>query len=181
MTKKQNKKEEQIEESDEILDQTDQVSLSEFEAMQTELQTLKDQFESVDSKFKRALADYQNLERRVAEGRGELSTWATAELLKKLLLVLNYYDQALDGVSDEERTSGWLKGVEMATTQFRNVLKEEGLEEIDCTGNFNPEDHEAVDTTEGEDGKIMKVIEKGYKLHGRVLKPAKVVVGKKGN
>lgn len=179
MNKKQNKKENI--EQDKVEETGNQVNLEEFEAMQTELQTLKEQLESVDAKFKRALADYQNLEKRIADGRSELSTWATSELLKKLLLVLNYYDQALSGVSDEERESGWFKGVEMATVQFRNVLKEEGLEEIDTNGDFDHELHEAVDTSEGEDGKILKVLEKGYKLHGKVLKPSRVVVGKKGN
>lgn len=180
MSKKQDKNE--IEEEQEVtLDNESQVNLEEFEAMQTELQTLKEQLEGVDSKFKRALADYQNLEKRIAEGRSEMSTWATSELLKKLLLVLNYYDQALSGVSADERGSGWFKGVEMATVQFRNVLKEEGLEEIDTNGDFDHELHEAVDTTPGEDGKILKVLEKGYKLHGKVLKPSRVVVGKKGD
>ena len=67
----------------------------------------------------------------------------------------------------------------MATLQLRQVLSNQGLEEIETDGQFNPGLHEAVDTKIGEDGKILEVVEKGYKLNGKILKPARVVVGKK--
>ncbi len=67
----------------------------------------------------------------------------------------------------------------MATLQLRQVLKDQGLEEIETDGDCDPGSHEAVDTRDGEDGKIIEVVEKGYKLNGKILKPARVVVGKK--
>ena len=156
-----------------------EVSLEEFEAMQTELQKLQDSFDSVNGQFKRALADYQNLEKRIAEGRSEMNSWAVNDLMRQIAQVMHYFDQAFKGVTEDEQKSGWFKGVQMATLQLRQVLQNQGLEEIETDGQFDPSSHEAVDTKEGEDGKILEVVEKGYKLNGKILKPARVVVGKK--
>ncbi len=158
---------------DQITDQVDTVSKADFDNLKLELDTLTNQ-------LKRAVADYQNLEKRVVEGRRELSAWATSEIIQKIVPSLNHFEKALDGASEEERGSGWFKGMSMATQQLRAVLKDEGLEEIVTDGQFDPTLHEAVDSREGDEGKILEVAEKGYTLNGRVLKPAKVVVGKKG-
>lgn len=156
-----------------------EVTLEEFEALQTELQILQESFDSVSGQFKRALADYQNLEKRIAEGRSEMNSWAVTDLLTRIAGVMHYFDQAFKGVAEDEQKSGWFKGVKMATLQLRQVLKDQGLEEIATDGQFDPGSHEAVDTKIGEDGKILEVVEKGYKLNGKILKPARVVVGKK--
>lgn len=155
-----------------------EVSIEEFEALQTELQKLQQSFDSVNGQFKRALADYQNLEKRIAEGRSEMNSWAVTNLLTRIAGVMHYFDQAEKGVTDDEQKSGWFKGVKMATLQLRQVLKDEGLEEIKADGDFDPALHEAVDTRSGEDGKIIEVVEKGYTLNGKILKPARVIVGK---
>ena len=167
-----NKKEEKVEEKKEV-------SLEEFEAMQTELQNLQESFDSVNGQFKRALADYQNLEKRIAQGRSEMNSWAVNDLMRQIAQVMHYFDQAFAGVGDDEQKSPWFKGVQMATLQLRQVLQNQGLEEIKTDGNFDPGLHEAVDTKDGEDGKILEVVEKGYKLNGKILKPARVIVGKK--
>ena len=166
------------------------VNIEEFEAMQTELANLQQNFESVNGQFKRALADYQNLEKRVAEGRSEMNSWAVTNLMRQIGQVMHYFDQAFKGVSEEEQQSNWFKGVKMANLQLAQVLQNEGLEEIETDGQFDPALHEAVDTREptsaeasagkGEDGKILEVVEKGYMLNGKILKPARVIVGKKG-
>lgn len=154
------------------------INQEEFEKLQTEFQTLQETASRLEDQLKRAVADYQNLERRVAEGRQELSTWVTSELIKKLVIVLDYYDKALAGASEDDKKSAWYRGVEMATAQLRNVLRDEGLEEIGVDGHFDPALHEAVDTREGEDDKVLEVVDKGYNLNGKVLRPAKVVVGR---
>lgn len=134
--------------------------------------------QSLEDQLKRALADYQNLEKRIAEGRSELTSFVGVELVKRLLPVLDHLEQALAGISEEEKQSGWVRGVELAVKEFKQVLQQEGLDEIAADGLFNPSLHEAVDTTEGEDNKILRVIQNGYTLQGRVIKPAKVVVGR---
>lgn len=164
-----------------------QVSLEDFQKIQSELEQLKEVSLNLDNQLKRAVADYQNLEKRVAEGRSEMNSWAVTNLMQRIAQVMHYFDQAFKGVSEEEKQSSWFKGVQMANLQLAQVLQSEGLEEIKAdpgsppgTGSqFDPALHEAVDTRDGEDGKILEVVEKGYKLNGKILKPARVIVGKK--
>ncbi len=150
----------------------------------TELET---KVAELENQLKRAVADYHNLEKRVNEGRSELTAWGTTELLTKMLTVLDYLEQATSGASEVEKSSGWFRGVELAIKQFKDVLKSEGLDEIVAdpstalgTGSvFDPSLHEALDTKEGEDNKILKVVRRGYKSNGKVLRPAGVIVGRK--
>jgi molecular chaperone GrpE len=149
-------------------------------AEMTEVEELTQKLEAAESKYKRALADYQNLEKRVADGRHEMAAWAGAEVIKRILPVMDHFDKALGGVSEEEAKSGWFKGVKMSVLQLQQVMQSEGLEQIETDGQFDPTLHEAVDTKEGKDGQILEVVEKGWKLNGKIVKPARVVVGKKG-
>ena len=142
----------------------------------------KDQLEQrvaeLENQLKRAVADYQNLEKRVNEGRSELTSFVGAELVRRLLPVLDHLETALAGVSEEERQSGWARGVELAVKEFNSVLESEGLDQIATDGVFDPSLHEAVDTREGENDKILEVVRKGYNLNGKVIRPAQVVVGR---
>ena len=140
---------------------------------------LEQRVADLENQLKRAVADYHNLEKRVSEGRSELTSFVGAELVKRLLPVLDHLEQSLTGISDEEKQSGWAKGVELAVKEFNQVLQSEGLDQIVAEGLFDPALHEAVDTGEGEDNKILKVVRKGYNLNGKVLRPAQVVVGRK--
>ena len=150
-----------------------------FEKLQQELDGLRDLAIQLENQLKRAVADYHNLEKRVAEGRSELTKWGTSELLVKLLPVLDHLEQALSGASETDRESGWFKGVELAVKELNTVLQSEGLDQIAADGQFDPNLHEAVDTREGENDKILEVVRKGYTLNGKVLRPAGVVVGRK--
>ncbi len=144
------------------------------------IEELEQKVADLDNQLKRALADYRNLETRINEGRSELTGYVGMELIRKFLPVLDHLEQALKGITDEERQSGWVKGVEMAVKEFKMILQSEGLEEIATDGQFNPALHEAIDTRDGEEDRILEVARKGYNLNGKVLRPAQVVVGKKG-
>ncbi|KKQ16263.1 nucleotide exchange factor GrpE [Candidatus Daviesbacteria bacterium RIFCSPHIGHO2_12_FULL_37_16] len=153
-----------------------------------ELEKLKQDFANLENQLKRAVADYHNLERRVSEGRSQLTSFAANNLIVNILPVMDHLEKAVEGVSEEERNSGWFKGVEMSVKQLQQVLKDEGLEQIRADGQFDPTLHEAVDTREpssaeasagkGEDD-VLEVVRKGYNLNGKVLRPAQVVVGRK--
>jgi|SRR3989344_2295576 len=145
----------------------------------TEEQTkLEDRVNELENQLKRAVADYQNLEKRVNEGRSELTQFVGAELVKRLLPVLDHLEQALSGISETERQSGWVKGVELAVKEFNAVLAQEGLDQVSTDGAFDPSLHEAVDTRDGEDNMILEVVRKGYNLNGKVIRPAQVIVGR---
>jgi molecular chaperone GrpE len=145
----------------------------------TKIIELEEKVASLDNQLKRAVADYRNLEQRISQGRSELTSFVGAELVKKLLPVLDHLEQSLIGISEADKQSGWVKGVELAVKEFKMILSQEGLEEIVTDGQFNPALHEAVDTQDGEDNMILKVVRKGYNLNGKVLRPAGVVVGRK--
>lgn len=127
----------------------------------------------LEDQLKRALADYQNLEKRIEEERKLLSRLSASLLIEKLLPVLDNLENAQGHLKDE--------GLEMVLKQFKNILTEEGVEEIAAEGNqFDPNLHEAVETKEGEnDNMIIKVVSKGYRIENTILRPAKVIVSKK--
>lgn len=145
---------------------------------------LENKINELDAQLKRAVADYHNLEKRVQEGRSELTKWGTGELLIKLLPTLDHLEQVVDRdrsiLSEQSESKDWFKGVELAVKELQSVLQSEGLEQIPADGVFDPNLHEAVDTQEGNDNIILKVVRRGYRLNGKVLRPAAVVVGRNG-
>jgi molecular chaperone GrpE len=146
-----------------------------------QIKTLEERIQSLEDQLKRAVADYYNLEKRVTEGRSELSSWANVELIKKLLPVLDNLEKAVSGMSDDEKKSGWAQGVAMSIKQLNDILKSEGLDQIEADGQFDPNLHEAVDSRDGDNDKILEVLNKGYKIGNKVLRPTQVVVGKATN
>lgn len=139
---------------------------------------IEEKMKDLEDQLKRAVADYRNLERRVHEDSQAIAHYSKAILVSKLLPVVDSLDQAVAGASEAEKNSGWLQGVLMSIKQFRQVLAEEGLVEIPAEGDFDPNLHEAVEVRTGEDGKILEVVQRGYTLNGKVIRPARVVVGK---
>jgi molecular chaperone GrpE len=133
----------------------------------------KDQLLDLESKWKRAVADYRNLERRIEQGKAEMVKFANASLLDKLLAVLDDLERAEAHLKD--------KGLTMAVNQFRQVLKTEEVEEIKALNEaFEPESMDCVEICQGPENVVVEVCQKGYRLAGKVLRPAKVRVGKGG-
>lgn len=131
----------------------------------------KEKAEEFEGKWKRALADYQNLERQTKLAQVMYIKLATKDFVEQLV---EPYDHLL-------RAAGHLqdKGLDMVLEQFRKVFESQGLQEIDPQGKvFDPSTMEAVDTKEGEEGKVLEVMSRGYTLSGIVVKHALVVVGK---
>ncbi len=132
----------------------------------------KSEIEDLTNRWKRALADYQNLEKRYEKERSDFVQFANANLILKLLGILGHLERAAEHVKDD--------GLNLVITEFKRVLIGEGLEEIKCLGeDFNPNLMEAVEVIEGKEGnKVAEVISKGYLLKGKVLLAAKVKVCK---
>lgn len=124
----------------------------------------------LEERWKRALADYQNLEKRVDAQRQTIIAFASAQLLDKILPVLDELELCAAHIED--------KGLGMVISKFREVLKSEGVEEIEVKGeNFDPETMDAAEVAPGPKNKVMEVVLKGYRLHDKILRPAKVKVG----
>lgn len=170
MSKKQNQKpEENLASQDNKAAQNDELKIEE----------LTKRMVALEEQLKRAVADYRNLEKRVRDDSLALVARLRAEFLIKLIPILDQLEQAVKGGEEGGNQNGWLQGVKISVKQLRQVLAEEGLVQINGE-QFDPAFHEAVDTAEGEEGKVLKYLQSGYILDGKVIKPAKVVVGKKG-
>lgn len=142
------------------------------------VQELEAKVTLLEDQLKRALADYRNLERRAREESLVMAYSLRNELIKRLLPVLDGFDKVIKGVDAAQVRGGWLEGVKMLVKQLVTVLEQEGIRKIDTDSYFDPKLHEAADVVEGEEDKIIEVIETGYMIGGKVLRPAKVVVGK---
>lgn len=129
--------------------------------------------QELENQLKRALADYQNLERRVEEERRLLTQLSSAIVVEKFLPVLDNLESAQAHLNDQ--------GLELVIKQFKDVLTSEGVEEIPAVGlSFDPKLHEATEVVEGEnDNLIVKVAKKGYKINDKVIRPVQVVVERK--
>jgi len=131
--------------------------------------------------WKRALADYHNLERETEKKKSEWLKMANEDLLVVFLPLYDNLKLALKHSQSEK--NDWLTGIEHVTAQFKKVLEENGVREIKTVGEkFDPEVHEAVvaQETSGSEQKqdniIKKEVKTGYKLNGKVIYPAKVIV-----
>jgi molecular chaperone GrpE len=127
--------------------------------------------------LKRVAADFDNYRKRVARDQAALVERAHERVVKELLPVLDDLERAL--VAAEEHEEAKLEeGVRLVHRELRDALAKEGLVEIETEGEFDPHVHEALLTqpSEESDGAILQVIQKGYRLGDRVLRPARVVV-----
>ena len=132
-------------------------------------------------RWQRAQADLANFRRRSQFDREEMEKYAVAALVAAVLPVLDSFDRAWQSLPGQLRRLTWLSGVAMIDSQLRGILQRIGLEEIDAEGKaFDPSVHEAVDREEHEGmPHVVSVVQPGYRLHERVIRPALVKVGAK--
>jgi molecular chaperone GrpE len=132
----------------------------------------------LEHQLKRALADYDNLQKRIEADKDQIINFSKIIILSKFLAVLGTFEKIEKEC--KEANPGLREGLELTLEQFKKVLASEGVEEIKTNGEFDPRFHEAVDIVKGEvDNKIVGVVEKGYKIGEKVIRPAKVRVSKK--
>ena len=132
---------------------------------------LQERINELDGNWKRALADYKNLEFRTEKAVREALTFGTKGLIIKLLKVLDELDMAVEHHPDQ----AWAK---MTRDEMKTILSDEGVMEIEVLGKqFNPNEMECVSKTEGAENIVVKIVQKGYKIYDQVLRPARVEVG----
>jgi nucleoside triphosphatase len=134
-----------------------------------------DNKESFEHKYLRALADYQNLLKQNAREREEFVKYAVSDFLQDILPIYDHLKMSLAGLSEEESGNAWVQGVKHVLKQFKDTLENRGIEEIKTIGeNF---DHNTMDAIDGQGEKVKQEVRPGYKLNGKVIRPAKVIVG----
>src|SRR5213080_2147828 len=127
--------------------------------------------------LKRLAAEFDNYKKRTAREQASLSTRATERLVKELLPIVDDLERALEAAEEHEEAK-LEEGVRLVHRQLASALEREGLAEIETNGKFDPHVHEALlsQPSEAEEGSVIDVVQKGYTLGERVVRPARVVV-----
>jgi len=152
-----------------------------------QLEELKQRAAKADEHWDRLLrttADFDNYKKRASREKQEAVKYANESLLEKLIPVLDTFDMALAATQNgkTEAVQSLQTGISMVHQQLKAVLASAGLEEVDATGKiFDPNLHEAVsqrETADVPEGTVVQQVRKGYKLNGRLLRPATTIVSK---
>ena len=150
-----------------------------LDELQQQLDESQAQAEEHMRAWQRTAADYSNYKRRTDEERDTVAVFANALLIGKLLAVLDDFDRALDHVPPDT-DDAWVEGVRLVERKLRSVLEAEGVTPIESIGQpFDPNVHEAVvheETADYPDNHVIDELQRGYRLHDRVLRPALVKV-----
>ena len=133
--------------------------------------------EELNTRYLRLAADFQNYKRRVEKEKSDIYAYANEKIVIELLDVIDNFERALEHSSENE---SFAEGMNMIFKQFKGVLEKSGVEEMNALGeDFDPNFHHAVlteNSVEYESGKITQVLQKGYLLNKKVIRPAMVKV-----
>ena len=183
------------------MSQKDSVEKENLEESQVEEVLEEEQTETVDSesvdpldvalreaadykdKYLRAHADFENSKKRLEKDKSNAVSYANESFAKDILAVMDSFESAIssmDGAEDDNSSEVLEKmreGVDLTFTQLKKILEKNSIKEIDCEGEFNPEVHQAIMQVESENhevGDVVQVMQKGYTIKDRVLRPAMV-------
>jgi len=165
---------------DEVKTGQEEAEVSEdIESIVKALEEEKGKAEKYLANWQRAQADLVNYKRRSEQERAEVTNFANSTFILNLLPVLDDLARALAIIPEGLAESAWVEGIRHIYRKLKAVLEAQGLSEIEAEGkDFDPNFHEAVMAVEGDEGKVIEEIQKGYKLRERVLRPTMVKVGK---
>ena len=151
-------------------DEVSQKKHEELEKYKKEVKDLQQKVTEIEAYWKRALADYQNLEKRTAEEKVQFAFFIKKMTIESFLPLIDNLEKIEHHIKD--------KGLELTLKDFRQTLSNMGVIEIGALGkDFDHSLMEAVDMRKGEKNKVLKIEGKGYLLEGNLLRPAKVIVG----
>jgi len=132
--------------------------------------------------WQRARADFLNYKKEEMERIKEILKYGNENLISKILPILDNFEKAEKEIPDDKKNDKLLEGILQIKTQFQDFLKNQGIEEIKTTGEkFDPNFQEVVEEVEAKDkesGTIIEETQKGYTIHGKVVRPAKVKISK---
>ena len=183
--------EEKIEEAKENFEETEQKvediareeKLSELDILKQSLEEKQKQADEYKAEYLRSVAEYQTLRNRIEKEKGEYINYGKAKILERQISIFDVFEQAMISVRAGQDLKSIKVGLEMIYSEFSKMLKEEGIEKIDCLNKkFDHNVCEALDqveTDEVEEGTVLAVYQNGYKLNGKLMRPARVKVAKK--
>ncbi len=150
--------------------------------MESLLEAAQKQVQDEKNKYVYLMAEFDNYRRRVSQEKLDLIDTAAKGVINELLPVVDNFERALKALEESEATDAAKTGTELIYKQLLDVLKKKGVTEIEAMGKeLDTDEQEAVAQIpapdEGQKGKVVDVIQKGYKLNGKVIRFAKVVIG----
>ncbi len=171
-----------VTDSDTQAPQGDAQQTEAIEANDDKVAELTTQLEEMKDKYLRLTAEFDNYRKRTLKEKAELIKFASEEVLKDLLPVIDDLDRALKAIETANDINAVKEGISLIVNKFNDFLKAKGVKEIDAIGKELDTDlHEAITKIPVQDdaqkGKIVDVIQKGYMLHEKVMRFSKVVVG----
>ncbi|MCT4565781.1 MAG: nucleotide exchange factor GrpE [Maledivibacter sp.] len=147
------------------------------------IEAVKNQLAECNNKFMRLSADFQNYKRRIEKEKGDIYKFGSEKIVVDILPIIDNFERAIGSAQNNgEESDGLLSGIEMILKQILDVLEKHGIEEIDALDKeFDPNLHHAV-MQEECDGKesdiVIDVLQKGYILNSKVIRPSMVKVSK---
>jgi molecular chaperone GrpE len=154
----------------------------ELDQLAGELQIAEQRAAEAEAGWQRARADFANLKRRTEEERAEFATVAGDRLLVRVLNLADDFDLAVAHVPDDVQGTPWVEGIGAIDRKLRALLEAEGITSMDAEGQpFDPQTQQAIsyeDTADVPDGTVIKVLQRGYVIGDRILRPALVAVAR---
>ena len=154
------------------------------ETSEDKIQKLEAELQEWKNSYTRKLAEFQNFTKRKENEVAEMRKYASEEIVVKLLDNIDNLERAVDASKESQNFDSLIEGVNMILNNLKNLLTEEGVEEIEAAGKeYDPYEHKAMITENKEeldDNVVVQVFQKGYKMKGKVVRPAMVTVNKKG-
>ncbi len=153
-------------------------SEDELAALRRQVTDLTAQVQKLTDMAARAQADLQNAKGRMQRDREELGRFATENVVRLLLPVLDHFRRAVEHLPKDRKDDEWTKGVLAIEQEFFRVLSELGLARMEVLGaQVDTARHEVLSVGPGAEGEVTEVFEDGYEIAGKVIRPAKVKVG----
>ena len=163
--------------SQEELEASEEAGKSPEAAQDAEDKAASKDEEELNTRYLRLAADFQNYKKRVEKEKGDIYSYANEKIVVELLDVIDNFERALEHSGENESFS---EGMNMIFKQFKGVLEKSGVEEMNAIGEpFDPNFHHAVlteNSVEHESGNVTQVLQKGYLLNKKVIRPAMVKV-----
>lgn len=157
-------------------------SESEAEKLKQEIEKLTEKYNELNDKYIRLAAEFDNYKKRTLKEKTELLKYGGESVITQLINILDDFERAQTSIKESSNLDSIKQGIELINNKFYEFLKQQGVKEIEAKNNdFNTDYHEAITrfpaSSEEMKGKVIDVIQKGYLLHDKVIRFAKVVVG----
>jgi len=166
----------------ETKEETVTIPLKEYAAQMEEIDRLKSKINEYSDGWQRERADFTNYRNRILRDQESMKQDITTDVVRKYLVVNDDIELALKNAPQNEETKSWIEGIKLIYQKLQNILESEGVQRIPAENEtFDPNRHEAIATEENplfESGRVIEIIQQGYTIGDRVVRPARVKIAK---